>query len=508
MLVFSNKGRKTMRKYVKENLLHTLREVKRLNMSLLRLSGDSCQQQIQEALTVEQELVIQTGNRVEELGVEQNIVTQLEEYCELIWICSQARGEEQIELYKKLNQKIEQIEQIIIPLPEQYEIVFLPYKVSMWDSLESVWRNAKEDKDCNCHVIPIPYFDKNIDGTLGKMHYEGSRFPEDVPVTYYGDYDLAKNHPEIIFFHNPYDQYNKVTSIHPDFYSSELYKYTDMLVYIPYFIAGYYANVESAKNMCMMPAVIYSDFLIMQSEHQKQLYLKNGVKEEKIVVLGNPKADAVKYYLEKIEIPEKWADKIKNKKVFLLNSSISRVLNETEWIEKMRQVIDNFYSEREMVLIWRPHPLLLETIDAMCPQKRKEYEEIYDILEKMPNVIIDEEASAYAAMKCADALISDYSSIVMQFSLTGKPVLMLVGKEEFRQTKEVCFDYFSNYFVRDGITVEAFCEMIKEGNDEKKAERERRIRESVVNIDGQCGREIFCWIKEKISRGKSVDGGN
>ena len=31
------------------------------------------------------------------------------------------------------------------------EIVFLPYKASMWDSLESVWKAADEDKD-NCQT--------------------------------------------------------------------------------------------------------------------------------------------------------------------------------------------------------------------------------------------------------------------------------------------------------------------------------------------------------------------
>ena len=29
----------------------------------------------------------------------------------------------------------------------KWEIVFLPYKVSMWDSLESIWKRAFEDDD-------------------------------------------------------------------------------------------------------------------------------------------------------------------------------------------------------------------------------------------------------------------------------------------------------------------------------------------------------------------------
>ena len=41
------------------------------------------------------------------------------------------------------------------------EAIFLPYKASMWDSLESVWKAADADPECDAYVIPIPYYDKN-----------------------------------------------------------------------------------------------------------------------------------------------------------------------------------------------------------------------------------------------------------------------------------------------------------------------------------------------------------
>ena len=63
------------------------------------------------------------------------------------------------------------------------EAVFLPYKASMWDSLESVWKAADEDPDCDAYVIPIPYFDRNPDGSFGPMHDERLDYPDNVPVT-------------------------------------------------------------------------------------------------------------------------------------------------------------------------------------------------------------------------------------------------------------------------------------------------------------------------------------
>lgn len=36
------------------------------------------------------------------------------------------------------------------------------------------------------HVIPIPYYDKNPDGTFEKFHYEGGLFPDFVPMKLWG----------------------------------------------------------------------------------------------------------------------------------------------------------------------------------------------------------------------------------------------------------------------------------------------------------------------------------
>ena len=144
----------------------------------------------------------------------------------------------------------------------QYEVVFLPYSATMWDSMESIWMAAKEDPRCIPYVIPIPYYDKNNNGLLGQMHYDGELFPDYVPITPYLQYDLANRRPEIIYFHNPYDKFNKVTSVHPMYYSDQLKKCTDMLVYVPYFIV----MDQLSEDFAILPGVRYADKVIVQSE--------------------------------------------------------------------------------------------------------------------------------------------------------------------------------------------------------------------------------------------------
>ena len=164
---------------------------------------------------------ITIGTLIEEIeGEGHPTVLLLEEYCELIYqIHTDLAEHKEIsanKVYKLLRQKLIKAgnslrNDIII----RKEIVFLPYKASMWDSLESVWKAADADPNCDAYVIPIPYYDKNPDGSFREMHYEGDRYPDDVPVTKYDEFDFEVHRPDMIYIHNPYDGMNLVTSVHP-----------------------------------------------------------------------------------------------------------------------------------------------------------------------------------------------------------------------------------------------------------------------------------------------------
>ena len=108
---------------------------------------------------------------------------------------------------------------------EKKEIVFLPYKSSMWDSLESIWQAAAADKEhCNCYVVPIPYADRNPDGTIHEWHNERDLYPDYVPTYDCDTFDLETLHPDVIFVHNIYDNCNIVTTVDSRFYTDKLKK--------------------------------------------------------------------------------------------------------------------------------------------------------------------------------------------------------------------------------------------------------------------------------------------
>ncbi|MGG3284359.1 CDP-glycerol glycerophosphotransferase family protein [Paenibacillus solani] len=396
------------------------------------------------------------------------------------------------EIADKFRILLQKLETELTQEPEvKIEVVFMPYKSSMWDSLESIWLAANNDERCNAVVVPIPYYDRNPDRTVAAIHYEGRQFPDNVPIVHYDDYDLSKTLPDIIYIHNPYDDANRVTSVDPRFYSYNLKHYTNMLVYVPYFTSGAYKDIPSFAQKHLTSCVNSVDKIVVQSSTHKQLYVECGVDEKKLLVLGSPKMDAVANLdINHVNVPEAWEAKLKGKKSIVLNSTLGPFLNDPQYLEKLKERVSTILSFDELTLIWRPHPLLETTVTSMKPNLYKDYKEVLHMLESHENVIVDLSANTEAATMVTDGMISDLSSWARQYIATEKPVLILNGKSELRKERTCVFDHFSCYFFYDGCSIEEFCKMVINEVDKLKDERINDLRNSLVNIDGTCGQKI------------------
>lgn len=302
-------------------------------------------------------------------------------------------------------------------------IVFLPYKASMWDSLESIWLAAKEDPRCECYVVPIPYYDKDSHGRLTTYHYEGAQFPEYVPVTDYRDFDLASRNADIIYIHNPYDDGNHVTSVDPDYYSARLKAYTDKLVYVPYYATS--GGMSEAQSLCK--AYLSADYIIVQAEGHKD-YFDAGIPREKLLALGSPKFDRVVKLCENPpEVSEDWKDKMTGKTVYFFNTSLGGMLADTDaFLKKLRYVFDCFAGRKDACLLWRPHPLLDETFTTARSQYKEEYERLKQNFLSADWGIYDTTPDIEKTIAMSDCYIGDAgTSVTALFGIAGKPVYLL-----------------------------------------------------------------------------------
>ncbi|BBF44132.1 CDP-glycerol:poly(glycerophosphate) glycerophosphotransferase [Lachnospiraceae bacterium KM106-2] len=376
-----------------------------------------------------QEGAIRIGEMIEESEGEGFVtVSFLENYCELSYQLHEElienKGISANSIYKKLNKLLLKIEYSVKnDIKVRLEIAFLPYKASMWDSLESIWMAADADPECDAYVVPIPYYERNANRSLGTYHYEGDEMPDYVPVTHYDSYHLEERRPDIIYIHNPYDQGNFVTSVDPRYYSVELKKYTDMLIYVPYYATS--GGMSEGQSLCR--AYIHVNYIIIQSEKYKKFF-DPLIPQEKLLPLGSPKFDKVIRLCDNLpEPPAEWKEKMQGKKVYFFNTSIGGMLGNTElFLKKMEYVFHCFKGREDACLLWRPHPLLESTFDSM----RKEFKPFYD---KLKQYFLENELGIYdttpdmdKTIALCDAYIGDSaSSVVSMFGITGKPIFIL-----------------------------------------------------------------------------------
>lgn len=386
-------------------------------------------------------------------------VLLLEEYCELTYQVYEDLGAGRDintnKIYKLLRQKLIRVANSLRnDICVRKEVVFLPYKASMWDSLESVWKAADEDENCDAYVIPIPYYDKNPDGSFREMHYEADQYPEYVPVTRYDRYDFEQHRPDMIYIHNAYDNWNLVTCVHPEFFTEKLKKYTKKLIYIPYFVLDEVKPdqeqvIESMRHFCFMPGIINADKVIVQSEDMKKIYVNEYLKaarehglqgkhldraflEQKFLGLGSPKYDRVcTTKREDLVIPQEWLRVIVKpdgswKKIILYNTGIAALLTHNEkWVDKIENVLKTFEENKdEIALLWRPHPLIESTMNSMRPEVFQKYMTLKQRYLAEGWGIYDETADVDRAVVLSDAYYGDGSSVVQLYRQTGKPIMI------------------------------------------------------------------------------------
>ena len=428
-----------MRQFQQKQLLDVITSLHMLHQTMKEKLEHREYTSVQTALCDAQEAAIQVGEAIEQLaGTGTEAVTCLEHYCERVYQMNEQLEEIPAKkAYKSLEEPLIKAENAIRHMPVKKTAVFLPYKVSMWDSFESVWRAACQDEGWDALVVPIPYFGKNEDGSLAQMQYEGAKFPGDVPIVDWQQYSLERERPDVIFIHNPYDQYNLLTTIHPYFYASKIREYTNKLVYIPYFV---HQNDMVKEDYCILPGTLYADVVVLQSERVREQYIKYytaalpeltqkvGMRaiEEKFQALGSPKLDVIER--KDSVIPEEWKEFLSHdKKVIFFNTHWTRLTKgkSEQFLKKLDWVFRFFAKREDVVLLWRPHPLMMETIVSRNPEAEEPYRKLVEKYQEQKIGIYDDSTDLHRAINLSDVYYGSVSSVVEMFRQQGKPIMIM-----------------------------------------------------------------------------------
>ncbi len=396
-----------------------------------------------------QENAIHIGTQIEEQEGEESVtVRTIETYCEQLYELGEALTQEEHGAFEScmisLNSALERMEDTAAQnLFNRRKIVFLPFRGDLWEGLKPFYEEAAADPKNIVSVIPLPFYDRMADGGVGELHYETEDYPIGLPVMDYREVDIRGLHPDVIYTQNAYDQCNYTYMLPPEFFTAELKKYTEELIYVPYFKIGSFEKEDlklrkTTDYFVKIPGLIHADKVFVESEQMKALYAEvlaefcgeetRTIWEEKIVARAFDVSDTG---IPKERIPEEWDRLIqkagggRKKTVLFLNAVCSMYQEKEKAIQKLRSVLNTFYEHREEVtLIWRPHPSIAGSIHLFERDMWLEYRNIVEEYRQAAWGILDETEDASLAVSLADAYYGDPDAVMQKCRNLGKPVMI------------------------------------------------------------------------------------
>jgi len=444
-----------------------------------------------------QESALGIGQYIEEnVGTETCTVSELETYCELLYRVS--IGEEDINV---LNAGLDVVKaSLMSEFYPRLEIAFISNNASMADSMESIYLAAKADEECDPYFISVPFHERNSNGTLGKMNYEGAEHNKAIEITNYSEYDMATRRPDIIFTNNPYDDSNFVTCVQPDYFTYSLKKHTEMLCFVPYFVP----HISDGAYMAHGVRPLRFDFIAATSEDDYQFYRSAGIKSD-VAVLGCAKLDRLFHAMqERPDIPGSWQSKIpeiRQKKTLALVSSLGVFANQSElYLQRLEEYISTIEMRNDIALIFRPHPLMEKTINAMFDlEVSTRYNTLLSRIEQGSFGVVDREVDFIPTIIYCDAFAGEmYSSLARMYALTGKPIFEMVldrpQKNNIIRGGELKYSYTETEEFSLAVFLDRFVSGDIPPYDRK---QEKYNRSLYANADGTAGKKIYEYVKRK-----------
>lgn len=337
--------------------------------------------------------------------------------------------EDAAEISKRLK---ELISEIVI-----YKVVFMPYKASMWDSLESIWMAADKDERCEALVVPITYYELDSNKNPIKKVNERDIFPEYVNAVNDEEYDLENDLPDIIYIHNPNDDRNLITRVDSRYYSWNLKKFCEKLVYVPY-----YKWVDGVSSTSFKSAMYHADYILQSSDDAVKRCIEASPEyanilgmdaasvrksmKKKLINLGSPEVDKVlSLSKENVTMPDDWRGKVIKSRVNVVYNTTLDEIFEFRTFDKVKETLVFFKKNSEKAfVIWRPHPLMRQSLVSMFPDLVDEYDEIMSEFISGDYGVLDANPSMHYAMFWSDMYYGyKTSSMTELYKYTGKIVL-------------------------------------------------------------------------------------
>ena len=182
---------------------------------------------------------------------------------------------------------------------------------------------------------------------------------------------------------------------------------------------------------------------LVYSRAYERLLEENAYSANNLLLIGHPKFDIKEndFTAEEKRVFNIIRKNAKNRKIFMWNTHFAIDKRDQEgagtFLYYGLEFIKYVLKRNDIYLIWRPHPLFLETIKRADMDMQAE--EIFDLVEKSENLYFDIGKSQWPAVFASDVLISDASGVVESYMITRKPIILTLRENQQNMLNDVVY---------------------------------------------------------------------
>tara|TARA_R110001599_G_scaffold352492_1_gene587531 strand:+ start:4338 stop:5687 length:1350 start_codon:yes stop_codon:yes gene_type:complete len=389
-------------------------------------------------------------------------------------------------------------------LKKPVKVLFICHEPSLWSMFDSIYQEMDKDLGFSPLVVALPY----SHASLPRGQFKDSEifeFCQQQNIKVIKGYDKEQNVwinplellPDYVFFQTPYDLF-------PSIWSVQQISTIANVCYVPYATSLFRGDVDDILHPELFFKCVYLFF--KESNFTRELFVKKlqdnaWLDKGKVIASGHPKLDYIKKNLQLRG--SAWRQGIKE--------NITRILWTPRWNTSdgcchffdYKSFFTSFCAEHQNIdFTFRPHPLCLQNFLKSGELSADEYKRLLSDYKQSDNQSLDDSPEYHDTFLTCDILVSDVSSMMLEFFATGKPIIYTHRNNLFNEFGQALSDAF--YWVTNEQELEATLKQLIAGDDPLFQKRHELMKELIHKTSDGAGREIKNLIQEDFSESSSL----
>lgn len=181
-------------------------------------------------------------------------------------------------------------------------------------------------------------------------------------------------------------------------------------------------------------------------------------------------------------------------------ANVKRPVTLSSFLENGQHILEYAKRHPEFMWVFKPHPLLYKELIARGVWRKEEVGAYYDAWGKVGIVCTD--GDYIRLFRNAKALITDCGSFLVEFPMTGKPVIRLVPREIDYPLFPAFEKLYATFYTAHNLDemYSAFVQVLERGEDPNKEARIKAVRELGLMGDRTAAGRIIDALRKTCGR--------